>query len=224
VIFRYLILHADLFKDFQQHVSEHQSNDDNTNKIDGLLMIKFPRLVCVLVHTRKITVREDDSGEPIAMTAELHIYGSVTPPELVFACRYRHPYIFCDESSDESEYSGNDDSRYGDDTSSYSETVTECDIDINLLVLHKNASFKMDGQDQFVYPSVGVWFEAYGRTLDLRLLAKSNTFLQETLAGTAWLLNEGRTSCERCEGEPAMHETTRVLSSSEMIQPVVKTV
>jgi hypothetical protein len=223
VIFRYLILHADLFKDFQQHVSEHQSNDDNTNKIDGLLMIKFPRLVCVLVHNRKITVREDDSGEPIAMTAELHIYGSVTPPELVFACRYRHPYIFCDESSDESECSGDDDSQNGDDTSSYSETVTECDIDINLLVLHKNAGFNMDGQDQYVYPSVGVCFETYGRTLDLRLLAQSDT-LQDTLAGTVWLLNDGRTSCEGCEEEFTMQGRTRVLCSSDLIQPVVKTV
>lgn len=219
MIYRFLLVHENLFTDIHEFASSHPSNASQT---DPSLDFVFPRLVLGLVlrhPLNDIMVDGQTRETPATPLYQLHIYGSISSPKLVYACRFPPLRSYRDESDHDSDCAS--DGSHPEADSTDDENVD--DIDINLVVLHNHA--RLIKEDRMIFPclDVDVYFEIYGRTLDLRLLA-TNENLQDTLEGCMWLLNEGNTSCESVEKEDVMSKNTRVLCPWDMIQRVADTV
>lgn len=210
MIRRILLLNEQTFQSFQSYIRQHPSNADQA---DASAEFMCPQLALVVIHGTPMEGRIVIATREITMAAacQLHIYGSISPSDVVYACRYPPLLYSPDESDVDSDCSVASVAWSADDS---------VDVDVDLLVLHKNARLIMEN---CVYPtSVDVSFETSGRILDLRSLGVTE-FMRETLNGSMWLLNEGETGCERSEENDMMSKTAKILCSWVMVQPVVET-
>jgi hypothetical protein len=216
VICRVLLLDEQTFQGFQTYIRAHPANAGQT---DPSIEFIFPRLVLVVIHGSPEEGRIITATREITMAAacQLHIYGSISPSDLIHACRFPPLLSSPDESDTDSNYTMESVAWSADDS---------IDIDVDLIVLHKNARLLVEDCEVDVYPwptSVDISFKTSGRTLDLRLL-DGGEYLQETLDLCMWLLSEGETGCERDEKTDIMSNSARILCPWNLIQPVVETV
>ncbi|KAJ9108178.1 hypothetical protein QFC20_003540 [Naganishia adeliensis] len=220
-----LEVYKDLYDDFRAYASSRCPDSARNDGEDDQEAIKnvFPSLVSILLHIPPI---ENTDSAQIKTSCQLHLYGTISPPDLVYACRPRPPQTLWEEYADKSSSSG--ENFDVDDGSSEDSWAPDRDITIDTLVLHRNARLLMAEYDEVEYPLHWVNFGINGstpdgRTLDLRLLEYGDN-TQETLDGCVWLFNNGVMACyAEPDAASNMLRLVKVICRVEMLRPMCAT-
>lgn len=235
---RYLIMEEDPFAELQ---------NDARRPDDGLPLESFddlfPRLVFIMLTAEPDLIEEDSGWERRYETRfHMHLYGPITPMELVrasvsrplfkedYAQRFDSFLTKWHESED-----GNDSDTTESESSdeAYTEYSYEDSYDDELLglTLHKHA--RLITNDKFplaslLKPIIGGWRISpwrevddeylYAPRLDIRHLTQDSVALSETLQGCAWLL-QGEIE-EGCKKDTVAEVDCRL----EVVQPLLQTV
>jgi hypothetical protein len=224
--YRFLLLHKELYKDFCEYASSQFPNgapDDEKDNHDAVKNV-FPSLISILLYPPPI---KNAYSKSVQATCQLHLYGTISPSDLVYACRP------CPPRTAREEYDGaksitSEDFEANDSSSVYS-LAPPLDLKIDTLVLHRKACLLMAEKDKADYPSRSVIFgcgdsASDGRTLDLRLLEHDDN-TQATLDGCVWLFNHGVTGCHpKSSTASSMLRCVEVLCHEELLPPMYATV
>lgn len=218
------MLHKELYKDFCEYASlPNSAADDEKDNHDAIKNV-FPSLISILLYSPPI---KNGCSESLQATCQLHLYGTILPSDLVYACRPCPPRTAWEEH-DEARSITSEDSE-ADDSPSVDSLAPPLDVTIDTLVLHRKSCLLMNQNDKADYSLRSVIFgSGYpvrdGRTLDLRLLEFDES-TQGTLDGCAWLFNHGVTNCHAGSDRASnMLRFVKVLCHEELLPPMYATV
>lgn len=228
---RYMVLEDCLFFELQQYAKL----PGETLPLDSCDSL-FPQLVCIMLTAEPEEIGYDPDGSKDWETDfRLHLYKSITPIELLQACKTRPPPKDQDEkrweaflkrwdadhevADSDSVESGSDDN----DTDAFTPEDNYIDL-IRGMTLHKNA--RLVTNDEFPLASLlkpvrgswSIWSDlCFAPRLDLRHLTGDDEGLNVTLQGCAWLL----------QGEKRRYwrdAVAKVDCRLEMLRPLLDTV